>query len=63
LKERDLWDDPGRGGIARYWKTSRREEKSGKKLERKHCGKREEFGGFSSIDRYEKETMLEEEYQ
>jgi hypothetical protein len=37
LKEGDPWDDPDQDGLARYWKTSRREERAGKKF--KDCAK------------------------
>jgi hypothetical protein len=41
LKEGDPLDDPDQGGLARYWKTSRREERAGKQS--KDCGKKKKI--------------------
>jgi allophanate hydrolase subunit 2 len=37
--------------LERKWKISRREDRSGKRLKRKDCGKREQAEGFSSTER------------
>lgn len=39
LKGRNLWDSPEQDGRASYWKTLR-EERAGKKLNRKDCKKK-----------------------
>jgi hypothetical protein len=36
---------------SRYWKTSRREERAGRKSKRKDSGKKEETADFYSIER------------
>jgi hypothetical protein len=35
-----MWDDPEQDGEARFWNMPRREERAGKKLKRKECGKK-----------------------
>jgi hypothetical protein len=47
-------------GSVRYWKTSGREERGGKKLKRKVCGKVEECEGLSSSDSFKLQMMLVE---
>jgi hypothetical protein len=49
LKERALWDDQKLDGLAKYWKTPRR-DKCGNKLGRKDGGKSEETGDKSSSE-------------
>jgi hypothetical protein len=46
LNGRYLWDDLEREGSAKYGKSAR-EEKAGKNLNRKDCGKKNEIGAFS----------------
>jgi hypothetical protein len=47
-----LWDDPQQDGLARYWKTTSRDQRGQKK---------EEIRDFLSTNPYKMETMLEEE--
>jgi hypothetical protein len=44
-------------GTGRYQKR----ERAGKKLERKYCRKKEEFGDFLSLDPYKMKIMYEQE--
>lgn len=46
------------GGSARYWETSVRKERAGKKLKNRDCGMMEEIQSFSSIDQYKIEIIL-----
>jgi hypothetical protein len=50
----------GERGLARYWKTSRREGRGGKKSERRDNGKIEEIRDSLSINPYKMEMMQEE---
>jgi hypothetical protein len=45
LDGRYLWDDLEGEGSAKYGKSAR-EERTGKKLNRKDCGKKNEIGAF-----------------
>jgi hypothetical protein len=44
--QRALWNDKEQDGFASYWKTSRREERGGKKLKKKDCGNEEQIQDF-----------------
>lgn len=61
LKERNPWDDPEYDGLARYWKTLWREEKSEENQKGKIVGGKK-IWDILCINPYKMERMLKRKY-
>jgi hypothetical protein len=57
--ERGLWDDQKQDGLARYYKTSRRKETTGKKLKKKDHGNKKHIQDFKNLCKNETDARRE----
>lgn len=58
MRDNFKWDNPEQKGSLRDCKTSKREEKLGKKSKWKDSRKKEEIGEVLFIDKYKIEVMV-----